>query len=1377
MRLILILAIGLAARGEGLLHLGTGFLPAAEDGRYWALATGYRAGFDEEGIRLARHGRQVRVRFPGASLRWEGSGSHGARVNGAGPGYEEIRAREAFAGVDIVVRMRDGRLKTEFQLAAGVGAEVARYCVDGAAVRAEDGGRTLAVDAGEGWSWKEVGLVAWQGERDVPARFAVREGCVGFALGKVDRGLPLVIDPELAFSTYLGGGLFDAVTAVATDAQGNLYLGGWTESSDFPVLSGYQTGSGGRIDGFVAKVNAARQLVFATYLGGSGEDRVQALVVDGAGVITVAGLTASENFPVQLAARGTLAGGRDAFVTKLYPAGNQIVFSTYLGGSAHDMATGVALDGAGNVVVVGETASTNFVTQSAYQWANGGGVDGFVTRLTAAGALMTSTYFGGSGDDRIRGVAIGGDGSVQFTGATASGNFPVYGAAYPGLRGSMDGFYTKMSGTTNGILQSTYLGGSGGASLNEEGGYGIAVDGSGRTWIAGVTPSTDFPGVANGHQRTYGGGISDGFVAVFGAGGTHEWSTYVGGKGLDVATAIAAGAGMIGVAGYTTSNDLPVVAATQGTRAGEYDAFAGIFPATGTAPSYLSYLGGAGSDSGLAVAAGAGGVVVGGLTMSANLPLQGAVQAGNGGSYGGFVSQIRMGPGPLGVSPASGSGAAGTFTFSVAHAAGAANIQSAQFLFHSGLTFTNGCYFSYNRGNNTLSLYQDAGNVWLPLTPGSGTTVNNGVCSLSGTGVSVASAGATLTVQMAVTFASGFSGERRIYANATDSGGVSAGWTQVGVWQVAAGQAGPVVAGVSPASGSGTAQTFTTTITDANGHGDVSSFYFLINGTLNGANGCYLSYARAQNTIYLLRDSDGQWLPLTPGASGSVENANCRLTGAGFAVTGSGTSVSIALPLTFLGSFSGAKVVYAAAADFGGLGTGWQQVGTWSISGGTAAAPAIASVTPGSGTGTAQTFSVAMTDGNGHGDIATMQFLINGTLNGANGCYLSYVRSQNRIYLLRDSDGQWISITPGASGSIENANCRLTGAGFAVTGSGNTLTIALPLTFTSAFGGAKRVYVAAGDGGGLSTGWVQGGTWSTSGGGAAAPAIGSVTPGAGSGSAQTFSVTMTDGNGHADITSMQFLMNGTLNGANGCYLSYVRSQNTMYLLRDSDGQWITITPGASGSIENANCRLTGAGFTVTGSGNTLTVTLPLTFTSGFAGAKNVYVAAGDAGGLSTGWVQGGTWSTSGGGAAAAPTISSVTPNTGAGAAQTFSVVVSDASGHADVSTFSLLVNSVLNGANGCYLSYVRSSNTMYLLRDSDGQWITITPGASGSIENANCRLTGAGFAVTGSGNTVTFTLPLTFKTAFAGTKRLYVAAGDAGGLSTGWVNAGSWTVN
>ena len=395
--------------------------------------------------------------------------------------------------------------------------------------------------------------------RHVPiaARYTVAaDGSIGFALGNYDRTRPLIIDPLLVYSTYLGGSNGDMGNSIAVDPSGNAYVTGSTQSDDFPGAGLPQPGFGGGecvstpcYDAFVAKFSADGKLVYSTYLGGDGWDEARGITVDAAGSAMIAGTTGSRNFPVANALQPTYGGNGgspvpfgDAFVTKLAPDGRSFVYSTYLGGNANDQATSIATDHDGNAFIAGATLSANFPTSHAAQPNFGGGTcyrqdpcnDAFVTKLSADGqALLYSTYLGGSNSDNANSIAVDQSGNAYVAGATRSTDFPTrqpIQSTHAGEAFTSDVFVTKYD--PNGVVAySTYLGGS-----SDEQYPVITVDSAGHAGITGITFSSDFP-TEKAAQATYGGGIcgstacSDAFMSKLAPDGqSFVYSTYLGGS-------------------------------------------------------------------------------------------------------------------------------------------------------------------------------------------------------------------------------------------------------------------------------------------------------------------------------------------------------------------------------------------------------------------------------------------------------------------------------------------------------------------------------------------------------------------------------------------------------------------------------------------------------------------------------------------------------------------------------------------------------------------------------------------------------------------------------------------------------------------------------
>lgn len=603
----------------------------------------------------------IRLAFPGGngSCRLEGVNSLAGKVNvlsGRGPkawnlgagAYEAVRYKDLYPGIDMVYRTSQARLKSEFIVRPGADPRLIRLRYSGARrMRLDSDGALVLQSAGSQLREAPPRIYQEIGGSSVSVAGAyrlLRDGTVGFAIAAYDRARPLVIDPDISYSTYLGGGRFDAVTSIAADGGGNVYVAGWTESGDFPALGGPQTANGGGVDAFVAKLDVSGRLVYCTYLGGTGDDRALGIAVDASGSAYVAGSTGSADFPVRNAIQQSLAGGRDAFVAKLSPNGATLVFSTYLGGSGLDSANAIALDAAGNAYVAGGTDSPNFPVAYAVQSSLAGSQDSFVAKLSETGArVFYSTYLGGSGDDQARAIAVDAAGTAYIAGGTTSGNFPLLNPLQSALRGSQDAFAAKLD-PAGALAYSTYLGGSGGGAAFPETALGIAVDGAGSAYVVGTTNSQDFP-TLRALQPALRGWQNDAFAARLNAAGNALiFSTYLGGSGMDAANAIALdSSGAAYISGETTSSDFPLAHAVQSVNAGSYDAFAVQLTASGDVLELGTYLGGSGSDSASSIALdGNGGVYVAGQTLSPGFPLQRALQSTNGGNFGGFVTRLKI---------------------------------------------------------------------------------------------------------------------------------------------------------------------------------------------------------------------------------------------------------------------------------------------------------------------------------------------------------------------------------------------------------------------------------------------------------------------------------------------------------------------------------------------------------------------------------------------------------------------------------------------------------------------------------------------------------------------------------------------------------------
>ena len=575
--------------------------------------------------------------------------------------YRKVLYDEVYRGIDLVYYGQQRQLEYDFVVKPGASPRAIQLGFGGAEKVCLDKSGALILGAKGGQvRWQRP--VAYQNvngaRRLVDARYELgkarqNEQCVSFAVGAYDKTRPLIIDPILLYSTYLGGTGDDQARAVAVDRNGYTYIAGETASLDLPRA---QNAASGATDAFVTELDpSASQVVFSTYLGGTGNDSARGVAVDSSNRIYLTGNTSSSDFPTQSAQQSTFGGGPfDGFAASLNNAGTGFNYSTYLGGSGADGGNGVAIDSNGNASLVGQTVSPDFPTSaSALQSTYGGGnSDAFVTKLDLTGTSVYSTYLGGNGADVGTAITTDSDGTPYVAGATDSNDFPTTssGAFQPTIAGGTDAFFTLLDTTQTGfgaLLYSTYFGGSGNDTA-----LAIATDSDDYAYLTGTTTSTDLP-LGNTPAQGSNGGGTDAFVASFDPGSFGPsallYSTYLGGSGDDAGRGIGVdSSGNAYLTGDTTSSDFPTQNALQSTHAadgGLRDAFASKLDNIGSMLLASTYFGGNGDDSGNALAVGSeGDITLTGVTSSSDLAVStNATQKTKNAGTDAFVSKLSFG--------------------------------------------------------------------------------------------------------------------------------------------------------------------------------------------------------------------------------------------------------------------------------------------------------------------------------------------------------------------------------------------------------------------------------------------------------------------------------------------------------------------------------------------------------------------------------------------------------------------------------------------------------------------------------------------------------------------------------------------------------------
>ncbi len=583
--------------------------------------------------------------------------------------YGAVEYRNVYRGIDLVYHGSQRRLEYDFVVTPGANPRAIRLAFAGAqSVSLDDNGELILKANGGQIAFNKPQLYQEIDgtKHGIEGQYVLlAEHEVGFRVGAYDASKPLVIDPVLAYSTYLGGSDDDQSLAVAVDSAGRAYVTGQTFSPDFPgsgALSGIN-------DAFVTRFTpSGAGTIYSTYLGGDGEDIGTGIAVDGSFNAYIVGSTTSTNFPTASPEQPTLAGDVDAFVTKLNPGG-ALVFSTYLGGSSNDIAFGVAVDTSNNVYVAGQTVSTNFpTTVGAFQPACGTDglcnfdpsttnffFDAFVTKLSAAGTnLIYSTYLGGEDNDMANAIAVDTAGNAYVGGQTFSAGYPVTSDSFQtgcGVDGICDlslygfvvpdAFVTKLDTAGSSEVYSTFLGGDGEDSVRS-----IVVDSDGDAFVAGSTTVAnfvDFPTVTANDNFTFSHGGFDIIIAEVDPEGTNLlFSCIIGGTGDDIAYGIGVNSSSNAfIAGRTDSTNFPLQNPLQPGLAGGSDAFVSKMTPDGSFFVYSTYLGGTNDDAAFGIAVDSSGdAYVAGSTSSADFPTASAFQSALAGGSDAYVAKL-----------------------------------------------------------------------------------------------------------------------------------------------------------------------------------------------------------------------------------------------------------------------------------------------------------------------------------------------------------------------------------------------------------------------------------------------------------------------------------------------------------------------------------------------------------------------------------------------------------------------------------------------------------------------------------------------------------------------------------------------------------------
>lgn len=872
---------------------------------------------------------------------------------------------------------------------------------------------------------------------------------------------------EMRFSSLVGadGAVFP--TCAGLDGFGNIYVAGYTSYDGLPRVKPVgQRGSG--TDAFLMKLSPDGGTVLgSTYLGGNGDDRAFALSVLPDGTVYVTGWTTSTDFPVVNGYTSSIRGYRDAFLVKIGPGWERLEMSTFFGGSGVESGTAIRAD-ANGAWLAGDTDSSDLPALAAYQGFHKLGTDGFLARFSAEGALVSSTYIGGIGNETVRALGVSPGGEVIVAGGSDSLDLITTGATLQSIpKGGQDGFALRFNRDATVLLSGTFLGGtSGGGPSGVEAIQSIAFDSKGNVLFGGLTPSTDFP-LERAWQTAMRGGQM-GFVSRFSPDlGTLQWSTFAGGGGRDSIDALAVDAAdRVYAAGRTTSVDLPLMDAYQTAFKGVSDGFAMRFGSQPGSPDMSTYLGGAEMDGILMAGVNPSGILVlAGLTGSIDFPLMGGIAQPATKQSRVFVTGFGSANRPPQMTGSSLSASMGldlTVSLTLEDADGVADIGKATLLVNATFTQVNGCVVEVEPATNTARLWNEVSGTWQTVRLGLQESASNLHCSLDAAGSSIQNVLGKLTAQLALRFNESFAGTKSLWGIVSDASGAFSSWRELGTFAVQSTLSSrPYQGTISTMSGSGSRTIFLMQSSDPNGAADVWAAKLLVSGDGNARGGCQVLYFGSEGTIMLADDSGARWNSAIPGSGTILANSQCLLHTSGSTWQLAGEVSQFRVELEFRPQWPGPKQIHGQFLDRAFQASPWVQYGFAYVAAAPARSPDPWSLSPNNGLGTGATFSLHYEDPLGVDEIRVGLALFGKSLDPAVSCYIAVDRDSGLLFLASEDGTEWVAGPAGANLTLQNSYCALRLAGSSVQGAGLALEVRLDLAFRPFFVGPKEVWTAA----------------------------------------------------------------------------------------------------------------------------------------------------------------------------------------------------------------------------------------------------------------------------------------------------------------------------
>jgi hypothetical protein len=562
--------------------------------------------------------------------------------------YQQITYQNIYDGIDLKWYEKDGHLEYDYLVRAGADYKQIQIEIKGADKLTLNNKGELIYKTPLGDIIEQVPIVKQNG-KTLKSKWLIKNNVLSFEIENINKSQAFIIDPIVrTWGTYYGGSGDDFGYSCATDANGNVYMAGWTDTpsgTSIATAGSHQSAiGGGSVDAFLVKFNSAGIRQWGTYYGGNGDEIANSCATDANGNVYMAGWTDTPS-GTSIATAGSHqsangGGSYDAFLVKFNSAGIR-QWGTYYGSNGDDIGYSCATDVSSNVYMAGHTDSgTSIATTGSHQSAYGGNYDAFLVKFNSAGIRQWGTYYGDTGWDIGFSCATDASGNVYMAGHTNSGtSIATTGSHQSAFGGSYDAFLVKFNSA--GIRQwGTYYGGNG-----DDIGFSCATDASGNIYTAGETSSNSGASIATaGSYQSSIGGSSDAFLVQFNSAGIRQWGTYYGGNGDDRGYYCTTDAsGNVYMAGYTdtpSGTSIATLGSHQSAFGGIVDAYLVKYNSSGVR-QWGTYYGGSGDDNGYSCAIGANGnIYMAGYTdtnSGTSIANLGSHQSANGGSNDAFL--------------------------------------------------------------------------------------------------------------------------------------------------------------------------------------------------------------------------------------------------------------------------------------------------------------------------------------------------------------------------------------------------------------------------------------------------------------------------------------------------------------------------------------------------------------------------------------------------------------------------------------------------------------------------------------------------------------------------------------------------------------------